>query len=510
MKRLQCEMCGSTELIKKDGVFVCQSCGVKYSVEEAKKLMSDDVVEIRGSVDIDKSKDKSKWLIIARNASNSKDIKVALKYYTLIYEENPLDWEGRFFSQMYRLMNDKDNFDSFTTDVKSIFKIIQEDGIDNQKEICKTIIGTLHNYSKELVIPYEKLWKEEKILKEKEEIERIERVNNIICNYDFPSSDFTKTVFHYFDKLVLFDVNLFLLYYEVYSCLKSYSFTEIVEGLLCLKKDMLHIAKQLVSPYYKTMYLGDNYRYHIEVYEGIIKRIRIEIPDGTKNKWNALINGIHDLVDKTGGIPPFMSEIQIAEKSKKALEDLNKFYSSQPKDNVLLENLNSDYRKIRRKLIELIHKVQKDYTCENLAKTISKDESLEIVTGKLNKLNESYFDRHNNIEFIFKNYGSSLESYEYLFDYELKYRKRKYLEEYNQLLKKAKSIDRNYSCPNLAETNPIQINMYDVEIIREDAFKCKAIATLKHSNRDTLYLSSSSWLIIVLAIIFVVLLIVLF
>ena len=144
MKRLQCEMCGSTELIKKDGVFVCQSCGVKYSVEEAKKLMSDDVVEIRGSVDIDKSKDKSKWLIIARNASNSKDIKVALKYYTLIYEENPLDWEGRFFSQMYRLMNDKDNFDSFTTDVKSIFKIIQEDGIDNQKEICKTIIGTLY------------------------------------------------------------------------------------------------------------------------------------------------------------------------------------------------------------------------------------------------------------------------------------------------------------------------------------------------------------------------------
>lgn len=37
MKQLTCEMCGATDLIKQDGVFVCQSCGCKYSVEEAKK-----------------------------------------------------------------------------------------------------------------------------------------------------------------------------------------------------------------------------------------------------------------------------------------------------------------------------------------------------------------------------------------------------------------------------------------------------------------------------------------
>lgn len=37
MKQLTCEMCGSTKLIKQDGVFVCQSCGCQYSVEEARK-----------------------------------------------------------------------------------------------------------------------------------------------------------------------------------------------------------------------------------------------------------------------------------------------------------------------------------------------------------------------------------------------------------------------------------------------------------------------------------------
>ncbi len=39
MKRLICEMCDGENLIKENGVFVCQDCGCKYSVEEAKKMM---------------------------------------------------------------------------------------------------------------------------------------------------------------------------------------------------------------------------------------------------------------------------------------------------------------------------------------------------------------------------------------------------------------------------------------------------------------------------------------
>ena len=55
MKQLTCEMCGSTDMIKEDGVFVCQSCGCKYSVEEAKKLMIEGTVEIKGTVQVDKN-----------------------------------------------------------------------------------------------------------------------------------------------------------------------------------------------------------------------------------------------------------------------------------------------------------------------------------------------------------------------------------------------------------------------------------------------------------------------
>lgn len=46
MKQLTCEMCGSTDLLKQDGVFICQSCGTKYSLEEAKKMMAEETTEV--------------------------------------------------------------------------------------------------------------------------------------------------------------------------------------------------------------------------------------------------------------------------------------------------------------------------------------------------------------------------------------------------------------------------------------------------------------------------------
>ena len=45
MKQLTCEMCGSTDIVKDGGVFVCQTCGCKYSVAEAKKMMTETIEE---------------------------------------------------------------------------------------------------------------------------------------------------------------------------------------------------------------------------------------------------------------------------------------------------------------------------------------------------------------------------------------------------------------------------------------------------------------------------------
>ena len=73
MKQLTCEMCGSNELVKQNGYFVCQFCGCKYSVEEAKRMMIEGTVEVQGTVKVDNTASVEKYLANARRAKQKKD-----------------------------------------------------------------------------------------------------------------------------------------------------------------------------------------------------------------------------------------------------------------------------------------------------------------------------------------------------------------------------------------------------------------------------------------------------
>lgn len=68
MKPLTCEMCGGTDVVKQDGLFVCQYCGTKYSVEEARKMMIEGTVEIQGTVQVDNTAQLQTSLLNARRA----------------------------------------------------------------------------------------------------------------------------------------------------------------------------------------------------------------------------------------------------------------------------------------------------------------------------------------------------------------------------------------------------------------------------------------------------------
>ena len=95
MKRLQCEMCGNTDLIKQDGVYVCQFCGAKYSVEEAKKLMIEGVVDVSGStVKIDESDRVANYYNMAESAYQSNNIKEAEQYCNKIIEIDPQNYKA--------------------------------------------------------------------------------------------------------------------------------------------------------------------------------------------------------------------------------------------------------------------------------------------------------------------------------------------------------------------------------------------------------------------------------
>lgn len=106
MKQLTCEMCGNTDLIKQDGVFVCQSCGTKYSIEEAKKMMVEGAVDVSGStVKVDTSEELKNLYQIARRAKDDNNNANAAKYYEMILVKDPTSWEANFYAIYYKSMS---------------------------------------------------------------------------------------------------------------------------------------------------------------------------------------------------------------------------------------------------------------------------------------------------------------------------------------------------------------------------------------------------------------------
>ena len=98
MKQLTCEMCGSTDLIKTDGYFVCQFCGCKYTVEEAKKIMIDGVVEVQGTVSVDNTELLQNTVKNAHRARGQENWEEAELYYNKAKELDSTNAEFIFYS----------------------------------------------------------------------------------------------------------------------------------------------------------------------------------------------------------------------------------------------------------------------------------------------------------------------------------------------------------------------------------------------------------------------------
>lgn len=91
MKALVCEMCGSQDVVKQNSLFVCQCCGTKYSVEEARKMM------VEGTVRIDRSNELENLYKAARNARETGDDESAIRHYEKISAMDPDNWEALFY-----------------------------------------------------------------------------------------------------------------------------------------------------------------------------------------------------------------------------------------------------------------------------------------------------------------------------------------------------------------------------------------------------------------------------
>lgn len=141
MKQFTCEMCGSTDLVKQDGMYVCQSCGTKYSVEEAKKMMIEGTVEVQGTVKVDSSDHLKNLYTLARRARDNHDSENAAKYYDEIAIEDPNSWEAQFYKVYYSCINIKiaqmgSACLRLSNSIDNVFEMIAE---SKQSEIARKI-----------------------------------------------------------------------------------------------------------------------------------------------------------------------------------------------------------------------------------------------------------------------------------------------------------------------------------------------------------------------------------
>ncbi len=81
-------MCGSPGLTKMDGLFVCQSCGTRYTLEEARKLIT---------VKLDTTDEVKNLFQLARRALKDEDNENAARYYDMILLKDPNSWEAAFY-----------------------------------------------------------------------------------------------------------------------------------------------------------------------------------------------------------------------------------------------------------------------------------------------------------------------------------------------------------------------------------------------------------------------------
>ena len=82
LKKLRCEMCGGTDLIKNNDFFECQNCGSKYSIEKIKEI----IVNESFDPNINNKENVKNYLNIAKNAYTANNITECENYCNKVLE----------------------------------------------------------------------------------------------------------------------------------------------------------------------------------------------------------------------------------------------------------------------------------------------------------------------------------------------------------------------------------------------------------------------------------------
>lgn len=132
MQAIRCELCGSQDIVKEDGLFVCRNCKTKYSPDEARKLV--------GTVKIDNSETVENLFTLARRAFQTRNYADAERYYTMILPEAPDNVEACFFREISKAMaiGPADSWGEFPAaylnGIRTVFVLYKKNGYDEKEK----------------------------------------------------------------------------------------------------------------------------------------------------------------------------------------------------------------------------------------------------------------------------------------------------------------------------------------------------------------------------------------
>ncbi len=164
MNKLVCEMCGASDFVKQNGVFVCQKCGMKYSPEEAKSLTGNKTVKI------DTTEETNNFITLARRSFSGGDYVKAMEYFEQAMINDPQNPIPVFYVPYCKIeitrrtdMKTLSNAcTAFTNALPTYFCLhnqkysyeIARDSAENAYDICTILVDELledcYTYKKEL------------------------------------------------------------------------------------------------------------------------------------------------------------------------------------------------------------------------------------------------------------------------------------------------------------------------------------------------------------------------
>ena len=181
-------MCGSNDLVKQDGVFVCQNCFTKYSIEEAKKMMMDGVVEITGTINLDTTKKEKSLIDLLESEIKAENYIDAYQTASKLIELNSKIWQAWIYKAVsLSRISEKNGYQLNESIVcfEKAYELLMTDGLQNAGEIiAKNEFETL-NY---LLRRYCEAFVANTIMKTSDNLSKIynrylEEINRIVYKY---------------------------------------------------------------------------------------------------------------------------------------------------------------------------------------------------------------------------------------------------------------------------------------------------------------------------------------